>query len=445
VNDDMLTDQVPPDDDGVREPVNDFLAEQSVLGAMMRDRNVVDDVMGMMLPEDFYHPKHEVIGKTIATLARRGAPTDEVAVSDALRKAGELEAAGGIGYVMSLPDIVPFASSGGYYAEIVKKLAVRRRLVEAGIRIQAKGNATEGEIEQLVEEARAEVDQVIVSKRSTVTMASERILPLIEELSQPPSYLPTPWDALNKLIGGTAPGELVVVAARPGSGKSIALLQWAASNAHAGMVPFSSFEMKQDALVLRLLAQYAPVHMTNLRQHRLSSDDWARVAHARTLLDGAPIFIDEARGGGLAQIRSHARMVQRRGKLAGIFVDYLQLVQAEGKDRNQIVGNVSGGLKSLAMELNVPVIAAAQLRRASEKRRQLPTLEDLRESGSIEQDADVVLLFDRDKEKRPSWLTVVVAKNRNGDQGRFDLRWEAEFARLRDKEWSPLGGIEMEE
>lgn len=440
-----LTDERPPDEDGVPEPVHDYLAEQCVLGAMMLDRDAVDDVMSVMLPSDFYFPKHEVIGRTIAALAKRGDPTDWVAVTDELRKSGELEGAGGVGYVVGLPDVVPTASNAQFYADIVKKFAVRRRLVEAGIRIQAKGNSTEGEIEDLVESARAELDQVIVSRKARVSMAGDRILPLIESLEGKPSYLPTPWESLNKLIGGTSPGELVVVAARPGSGKSLALLQWAAANAHQGMVPFSSFEMNEDALVLRLISQYAEVHMTDLKNHSLSDQAFRRIADARVRLQGAPIFIDEARGAGLSQVRAHARMVQRRGRLAGVFVDYLQLVQAEGKDRNQQVGAVSGGLKSLAMELQVPVIAAAQLRRASDKRRALPTLEDLRESGSIEQDADVVLLFDRDKEKRPNWLTVVVAKNRNGDQGRFDLRWEAHFARLRDKEWSPLGGLEMEE
>ena len=212
-----LTDERPPDEDGVPEPVHDYLAEQCVLGAMMLDRDAVDDVMSVMLPSDFYFPKHEVIGRTIAALAKRGDPTDWVAVTDELRKSGELEGAGGVGYVVGLPDVVPTASNAQFYADIVKKFAVRRRLVEAGIRIQAKGNSTEGEIEDLVESARAELDQVIVSRKARVSMAGDRILPLIESLEGKPSYLPTPWESLNKLIGGTSPGELVVVAARPGS------------------------------------------------------------------------------------------------------------------------------------------------------------------------------------------------------------------------------------
>lgn len=434
---DMLTDQIPPDDIESA-PAHDVLAEQSVVGAMLKDRDAVDDVMEIMLPADFYLPKHETIAVAIARLASKSLPTDSVAVLDELTKTGELARAGGLAYVLSLPDMVPVTSNAGYYAEIVKKLAVKRRLVEAGMRIQGMGNASEGEVDQLVENARAELDKVVVTKRSKLRMIGDGFLELIEHLDTPPTYMPTPWESLDKLIGGLGRGELVVVAARPGSGKTIALLQMAAKSAHEGMVALSSLEMTEQALQLRLLAQYGPVHMTALRKHTLTKDDWKRVAEARARVQAAPIFVDDTPGVTLAQIRGHVRSVARRGMVAGVFVDYLQLVRGEGQSRQEVVADVAEGLKSLAKDLDVPVVAAAQLKRATVGRgRQLPTLDDLRESGAIEQAADVVLLFDRDKDKTPHDLTVVVAKNRNGEQGKFTLQWQAEFARLRDKKWTP--------
>jgi len=433
-----IDEEVPPPEAPSDEPQYDLLAEQSVLGAMMLSRNAIDDVMEVMVPADFYQGKHELIGKTIAALVMKNDPVDVIAVTDALARTGELSRAGGAPYLHELTTAVPTASNAGYYAEIVKKLAVKRRLVAAGIRIQGMGNASEGDVDQLVENARQELDAVVVSKRSKLRMIGHSFADLVESLDSKPTYLSTPWESLDRLIGGVAPGELMVIAARPGSGKSIATLQMAAHLAHTGMVALSSLEMTEEALQLRLLAQFGPVHMTVLRKHSLSGDDWVRVAEAKSRVQDAPIFVDDTPGATLAHIRGHVRAVARRGRLAAVFVDYLQLVHGEGQSRQEVVSGVAEGLKALAKDLRVPVIAAAQLKRAGMGRgRQLPTLDDLRESGGIENAADVVLLFDRNKEKSPQDLTVIVAKNRSGEQGKFTLQWQAEYARLRDKAWSP--------
>lgn len=433
-----VEEDVPPPDVPSDEPQYDLLAEQSVLGAMMLSRNAIDDVMEVMVPADFYQGKHELIGKTIAALVMKNDPVDVIAVTDALARTGELSRAGGAPYLHELTTAVPTASNAGYYAEIVKKLAVKRRLVAAGIRIQGMGNASEGDVDELVENARQELDAVVVSKRSKLRMIGHSFADLVESLDSKPTYLSTPWESLDRLIGGVAPGELMVIAARPGSGKSIATLQMAAHLAHTGMVALSSLEMTEEALQLRLLAQFGPVHMTVLRKHSLSGDDWVRVAEAKSRVQDAPIFVDDTPGATLAHIRGHVRAVARRGRLAAVFVDYLQLVHGEGQSRQEVVSGVAEGLKALAKDLRVPVIAAAQLKRAGMGRgRQLPTLDDLRESGGIENAADVVLLFDRNKEKSPQDLTVIVAKNRSGEQGKFTLQWQAEYARLRDKAWSP--------
>ena len=422
------------------EPQYDVLAEQSVVGSMMLSREAVDDVTDIMSPTDFYFPKHEIIGKAIATLAARNAPTDIIATTNELKESGQLSLAGGEAYLHELTGAVLTAANAGYHATIVKGHAVRRRLVESGTRIVNMGRSSEGEPHELVERARTELDGVISVKRSKLRMIGENFMPLIESLNVEPTYISTGWESLDKLIGGFGPGELIVVAARPGSGKSIFLLQAAAHLAHTGMVAFSSLEMTEESLQLRLLAQYGPVHMSNLRKHTLNRDDWQRIAEARARVQAAPIFVDETPGVTLAQIRSHARAVGRRGKLAAVCVDYLQLVVGEGQSRQEVVGHVAEGLKALAKDLQVPVIAAAQLKRAGVGRgRQLPTLDDLRESGGIEQAADVALLMDRDKDKTPRDLQVIVAKSRNGEQGKFTLDWQAEFARLNDKRWTPLG------
>lgn len=429
------------------EPQYDMLAEQSVVGSMMMDRGAVEDVMEVMVPSDFYQPRHELIATAIVQLFLKHQPTDPVAVGDLLRKSGELSRAGGEVYLWELTSIPSTTANAGFYAEIVKTAAVRRRLVEKGIRITAMGNSSEGEVDELVERARAELDEVVVSKRSKIRMIGDTFDAVVTSLEEKPTYMPTPWESLDKLIGGFGPGELIVIAARPGSGKSIALLQCAAKSAHTGVVALSSLEMTEQALQLRLIAQYGPVHMTSLRKHSLSDDDWKRVAEARAAVRDAPIFVDETPGVTVAQIRGHVRTVARRGTLAAVYVDYLQLVEGEGQSRQEVVGKTAEGLKAMAKDLGVPVIAAAQLKRAAPTRGrgQLPTLDDLRESGGIEQAADVVLLFDRDKEKSPGDLTVVVAKNRNGEQGKFTLQWQAQFARLRDKKWSPTALIEESE
>ncbi|MEX1078901.1 MAG: replicative DNA helicase [Homoserinimonas sp.] len=443
---DEYTDADAPSPEPADEPLWDLQAEQSVLGGMLLKNSVVDDVMEEMIPRDLYQPKHELIARAIVTLTSKNLPADVIAVTDELRRAGNLDRSGGAHYLHELTSIVPTAANAGYYAHLVHELAVKRRLVEVGTRIKAMGNASEGHVDELVDRARVELETVATGKRRSVQKVGDTLKELIDSLSEKPTYVASPWEALDKLIGGLEPGSLYVVAARPGGGKSIALLQIAARLAHEGMVAMSSLEMREAELQKRLLAQYGPVHMTSLKNHTLNDDEWKRVAEARARIQDAPIFIDETPAVTLAQIRSHARSVARRGPLAGIAVDYLQLVHGEGESRQAVVGATAEGLKALAKDIGVPVIAAAQLKRAGERRgkRELPTLDDLRESGGIEQAADVVLLMDRDTRRSPHDVSMVVAKSRSGESGQFKLQWQAEFARLRDKQWSPSALFEEE-
>jgi replicative DNA helicase len=442
------TDHDAPAEDGTApEPRWDLLTEQSAIGGMLLDPRVIDDVMDELVPSDFYHPKHELIAKTIGSLHRKNLPTDVIAVTDELTNAGELRRAGGADYLHLLTGIVPTAANAGYYARLIKKLAVRRRLVEVGMSITSFGYASEGDSEELIEKARVLLDSVVAGQRVIVRPIGETFEELITALDTDPVYVPSPWESLDRLIGGFAPGALYVFAARPGAGKSIAALQIAASLARTGMVAVSSLEMTELELQTRLVAQFGPVHMTALRNHQLSNDDWKRVAEARSRVQGAPIFIDDTAGVTVAHIRSHARAVQRHGNLAGVIVDYLQLVDGEGQSRQEVVGGVAKALKHLAKDLGVPVIAAAQAKRSPKNRgaRAMPDMDDLRESGDIENNADVIVFLDRDKEKTPDDVTMVVAKNRHGKLGQFRLRWQAEYARFLDRKWTPTALIDMEE
>ncbi|WP_382307326.1 replicative DNA helicase [Herbiconiux sp. UC225_62] len=445
---DTYSDIDAPAEEGGREQPFDLLAERYVLGSMLLTRDAVDDVFDEMTIHDFYVPKHQVIAESITRLFAAGAPTDPISVNDDLTKHGQLAHAGGPAEVFDLQGAPSTAASAGYYARLVHEHAVRRRVIESANRMMQSAYNRDRDVADVVEAARLEVDMVETGRRRSVRMVGETIDQLAEKLDEKPTYMPTPWTSIDRIIGGFAPGSLYVIAARPGSGKTIALLQSAIALARVGTVAFSSIEMAEEELQKRLIAQYGPLHQTILRNHALTKSDWETFAQARARIIGAPIAIDDRGAVTVADIRTHARATARRGKLAGIAVDYLQLVEGEGQDRRVVVDNVSRALKQLAKDFNVPVIAAAQLRRAQPqkgKQRVLPTLADLREAGGIEQNADVVMLLDRGVEKEARDLTVVVAKNRHGEEKQVTLRWEAEYARVVDRKWSPTALIDEDE
>lgn len=449
------TDADAPTEDGVtpdRLPPHHLLAEQSVLGAMMlgvgdRDRDLIDEVAETLYPDDFYFPKHVEIARVIVALHRTGAPTDVIAVTDALEKVGKLRHAGGADYLHTLTGIVPTAANAGYWATIVAEKAVMRRLVDAGTRIQQMGYASEGDAIALVTRAEAEVDAVARRRKVTVRAVGETLTDMLTQLEQPATYLPTPWPSLDSLIGGFERGNLYVFAARPGGGKSIAVLQASTRLARrdGGAVAFYSLEMTTAELQQRLVAQFGGIQLGSLRSRTLTDLDWKLAADARVKLLDAPIYIDDTAGVTIADVRAHARAVARRhGSLAAVVVDYLQLLRGEGRDRQEIVSNNAEALKHLAKDLDVPVIAAAQLKRAGAERRgkrQPPGMDDLRESGGIENNADVIVLQHRPEDDRDA-IELIVAKNRHGAQGRFTLRWQGQFARLMDpRQWAANPGL----
>ena len=421
-----------------RTPPHDLLAEQSVLGGMMLSKRAAIDVLEEGLAgADFYIPKHEVIFDVIVALLHEGRPLDVITVSDAIVAKGKvaIHQAGGVEYLHTLTSVVPTAANAGYYADIVSKKAVLRRLVEAGTRIVQMGYASEGDPYELAENARSEVDGTIGTRAGELHAVGETVDQVADSLSDQPRFVPTPWGNLNGLINGFRPGALYVVGARPGDGKTIVALQAAAKLAERGPVAYCSLEMDTPDLTKRLFAMKGGVHMSALTRNVLTPTDWDRVDHVREQLRTLPLYIDDRSAVTMTQIRSFARSVSRRGPLQAIVVDYLQLIASYGsqKARWEIVGEYTRALKIMAREFDVPVIILSQLNRGNVEGYKPPTLADLRESGSIEQDADVVILLQRaldENDQKGDELTMHVAKNRHGNIGHVDLLWEGQFARV---------------
>jgi replicative DNA helicase len=423
----------------------DQVAEQAVVGAMLLDREAIWTALDTLTPSDFYQPKHELIARAAATLAERDEPADTIAVINELERTGQIAKAGGDAYLFQLTSLVATTANVGYHADIVRQKAIRRRLHDAGMRITRMGSATEGDPMKLVDEAQQELEVVAKNTRVEVHAIGDTIAATIDRLDEKPEFVSTGFESLDRVIGGLAGGNLVVVGARPGEGKTILGMNLATMLARRGMVVYVSLEMSEDELQLRLIAQFGEVHMKSLRNHTLNEEQWKRVAIARQKMQGAPIFIDD-KSTTLAEMRAYIRSVSRRGQLAGVVVDYLQLM--EGGDpkqsRQEFVGSMSRQLKLLAKQLGVPVIALSQLNRLVEGRKsRVPILSDLRESGSIEQDADVVLLLSYDRSKKDD-LVVAVAKNRHGENGEVSLIWQGQYARIRDRAWSPYGAVPLD-
>jgi len=417
-------------------------AEKATLGGMMLSRAMISDVTEIVSGTDFADMRNEMIFDAITALDNNGAPSDVISVADALAKSGKLEQIGGLIALHDLISDVPAASSATWYAKIVHRESTKRRLIVAGTRLVNLEQSEETDVLALVETARAEIDDAAVRELATARMLGEDMDDVIESLSEPPSYLPTPWRAMNDMINGLKNGCVYVVGARPGSGKTIMGLQIALHASKWGAVSFSSLEMQREELLGRALALRASIDMTAMTRHAMNASDYERLARHEQGLRELSLYVDDRSGATLAQIRSYARSVSRRGELRAIVVDYMQLIRATDprKPRWESVSEFSRALKIMAREFNVPVIALAQLNRESENNRRPPSLADLRESGSIEQDADVVMLLAREFDEEAGLptdnLDVIVAKNRHGNTGKFTLLWEGRFARVSDTPWA---------
>jgi replicative DNA helicase len=417
--------------DGLRTPPQDVEAEQSVLGAMLLSKDAIADCVETMKGDDFYKPAHETIYEAVLDLYSRGEPADSVTVANYLTKTGDLARVGGAAYLHTLISSVPTAANAGYYAAIVSEQAVLRRLVEAGTRIVQMGYDAEGDTDDVVNSAQAEIYKV--TERHTTedyVILSDILGEVAQEIERngntdgQTAGVPTGFTEFDNLTNGLHPGTMIVIAARPGVGKSTLALDFIRSAAihNDAAAVFFSLEMGKNELVMRLLSAESEIPLQNLRRGELSPHDWTTLAATEARINNAPLFVDDSPNMALTEIRAKCRRLKQQHNLQMVCVDYLQLMSSGKRveSRQQEVSEFSRSLKLLAKELEVPVIALSQLNRGSEQRTdKRPMISDLRESGSIEQDADMVLLIHRedmyDKEhERAGEADIIVAKHRAG-------------------------------
>ena len=430
-----------------RTPPQDVIAEQSVLGGMLLSKDAISEVVEILRERDFYRPAHELIYDAIIDLYSRGEPADPVTVSAELTKRGDLTRAGGAPYLHTLISSVPTAANASYYAKIIRERAIMRRLVEAGTKIVQLGYTVEGEVDDAVNAAQAEVHAVTERRAAEDYIQLSELLPAafdeIEKISSGVTGegVKSGFKDLDALTHGFHPGNMIVLAARPAVGKSTLGLDIARyASIHKGDTSvIFSLEMSRSEITMRMLSAEARVPLNNIRAGSLTDEEWARMARRMGEISEAPMFIDDSPNLSLMEIRAKARRLKQRHNLKLIVIDYLQLMTSGKRveNRQQEVSEFSRQLKLLAKELNVPVIAISQLNRSPEQRSdKKPMLSDLRESGSIEQDADVVILLHRDdlydQQNRSGEADLIVAKHRNGPTRTITVSAQLHFARFTD-------------
>jgi replicative DNA helicase len=425
----------PPDSAGKLPPQNQE-AEVSVLGAILLSEQALDGLLidVKLRPEDFYRQRHRLIFGAMIRLKEKTEPEpiDVLTVCEELDRGGELEETGGTAYVHSLPNLVPAAGNVRQYARIVKDHSLLRRLLDTTRRIQDDVFTHSGEPQHLLEQAEGALYRIAHDEHSGELRTIEAVLhdelEKLERVSREGVSLtgtPSGFQDLDDLTGGFQPGNLIVLAARPSMGKSALVTNMAenASVKHGKPVALFSLEMSETELAQRFIASQAKLNGDDLRKGRVKPDRWPKVMQATEMLAAAPLYVDDSSDLGILELRAKTRRLHSRTPLGLVVVDYLQLMRPEDTSNSRVeqIGQISRGLKLLARELDIPVIAVSQLSRAVEARPdKRPMLSDLRESGQIEQDADLVMFIYRDEyylreeSERPGEADVIVAKHRNG-------------------------------
>jgi replicative DNA helicase len=433
-------------------PPQNLEAEESVLGAMMvSEGSIAPVILDVRLSdEDFYRERHRLVFKAIKRLYERSEPIDALTVSELLTQQGELEEAGGRDGVSQLASTVPVPGNAGHYARIVKQNALLRRLLTASQRIQKSVHEREGEPNELVEQAESLLFKVAHEERASdfnklAEVLHDEVIKL-EALAKGDIALtgvPSGFRDLDDMLGGFQRGNLIVIAARPAVGKSALVCNIAENVAAKQELPvaFFSLEMSETELAHRFIASRSRISNDKLRMGKVSDRDWPRVLRACNELESAPLWLDDSSDLSLLELRAKARrLAANQGGLSMVIVDYMQLMRPEDPRINRVeqVSQISRGLKILAGELNVPVIGLSQLSRAPEQRPdKRPMLSDLRESGQIEADSDVVMFIYRDAiyndDADPSEAEFIVAKHRNGRIGKIDAVFLEQYPRFVDR------------
>ena len=432
-------------------PPHSIEAERSVLGGLMLDDNAWDNISGTLAAEDFYRSDHRIIYRVMADLVERNNPLDIITISEALEGIGELENVGGLAYISDLASSTPTASNIHAYAQIVRERSTVRSLISVAHEIADSGFNPDGRNSAtLIDEAESKVFKISddrpssggpESVRPLLTRAVERIDVLFQTKGAL-TGIRSGFRDIDEMTSGLQPADLVIVAGRPSMGKTSFMMNIAESAALSGESPVLVFsmEMPSDSLVLRMLSSLGRIDQTKIRTGQLGDDDWPRLTSAVTLLNDKPLFIDDTAALSPNEIRSRARRVAREhGKLGMILLDYIQLMQVSGTSENRAgeISEISRSLKSIAKEFDCPVIAGSQLNRSLEQRPdKRPIMSDLRESGAIEQDADVIMAIYRDEvyheDAEKGIAEIIILKQRNGPIGRKKLAFVGQYTKFED-------------
>ncbi|MFW6600415.1 replicative DNA helicase [Propionibacteriaceae bacterium Y2011] len=434
---------------GDRTPPQDLVAEQCVLGSMLMSKDAIADVVEVIRGVDFYRPAHELVYDAVLDLYGRGEPADAITVADVLTKRGEITRVGGHPYLHDLIASVQVAANAGYYAEIVREKAILRRLVDASVKIAQLGYGAQGDVDEIVDAAQAEVYSVTDRRASEdyrpLSALMESTLDEIEAIEGNGGLMagvPTGFVELDELTNGLHGGQMIIVAARPAMGKSTLGLDFArAASIKNGLCSvIFSLEMGQTEITMRLLAAEADIPLNHIRKGQMTEDDWTKMSRKMGEVSEAPLFIDDSPNLTMMEIRAKARRLKQRHDLRLVIIDYMQLMTSGKKveSRQLEVSEFSRQIKLLAKEIDVPVVAISQLNRGPEQRTdKKPMVADLRESGSLEQDADMIILLHRedyyDKESpRLGEADLMVAKHRNGPTRDIPVVFQGHYSRFRD-------------
>ncbi len=430
-------------------PPHDIEAEQAVIGSMLTDMEAVISSIEILKPEDFYREDNKLIYTAMVNLYSRSEPIDLITVKSELESMGKFDQVGGIEYLAELPEKVPTTANASKYIKIVEDKSTLRRLIKTANEIIELGYDPTEDLEDIMEGAEKKIFNLMQDKNQKGYTAIKDVLvdsfTNLEELYNRKQHItgvPTGFIDLDYRTAGLHGSEFILIAARPAMGKSAFVLNIAANAALKANVPVAIFslEMSKEQMVNRMLCSEAMVDSNKVRTGKLEEEDWAKLAEAIGPLSEAGIYIDDTPGISITEIRARCRKLKLEKDIGLVIIDYLQLVQGSSKralgSREQEIAEISRSLKILAKELDVPVIALSQLSRAVEQRPDhRPMLSDLRESGSIEQDADIVMFlyrddyYNEDSEKKDI-AEVIIAKQRSGSTGTVDLRWMGSYTKF---------------
>ena len=429
-----------------RIPPQNLEAEMALIGSILVDREIMGIVGEIVRPEDFYAHVHESVYGALTHLYDRGEPLDKITVAEELRRRGDLEKAGGLSYLSSLMDTVQTAASAAYYAKIVREKAVLRGLIHAGTRITQLGYENEEDVEGALDQSEQMVYEIGMRQtHGEFTPVSRLLKPAFEHIDKlfhsrgDRTGLTAGFRDIDEMTTGFQPGNFIILAARPGMGKTSFALNMAvaAAREETDPVAFFSLEMSNDELVQRLICAEAHISMHDMRRGNIKPHHWEKISDAMGVLNELPIYLDDSGGLSVTEIRSRCRRLKSSSGLSAVFVDYLQLLRpgvlSKGANRNEELSDICRTLKMTAKDLGVPIIGLAQLNRGVEARTdKRPMLSDLRDSGSLEQEADMVAFLYREgyyhsDVAEPDLTEFIVAKHRNGPTGIVKLRFQREY------------------